>query len=355
MRCANRPGMLFRQLFDPESSTYTYLLADEQSRKAAIIDPVKEQSARDLELIRELGLELVYSLETHVHADHVTGSGALRDATGAKVVLSRGAGVGCADVAVEDGGVLSLGRYTIRAITTPGHTVGCVSYLAGGRLFTGDALLIRGTGRTDFQGGSAEQLYDSITTKLFALPDETLVYPAHDYKGRTVSTIGEEKRLNPRLAEKTKADFVRIMGELHLPRPKKIEEAVPANLACGQPEGRRERTEQRFLREVEARRGAGAYEVDARMATTKARALGARLVDVRSREEFADAHLEGAELVPLDTLPGAAVGWDHSTPIITVCRSGNRSLIAARALEQLGFTAVASLRGGMLALGGSRS
>jgi sulfur dioxygenase len=347
--------MLFRQLFDPESSTYTYLLADEESRKAAIIDPVQEQSARDLELIRELGLELIYTLETHVHADHVTGSGALRDATGAKVVVSSAAGVGCADLAVEDGAVLSLGRYTIRAITTPGHTVGCVSYLAGGRLFTGDALLIRGTGRTDFQGGSAGQLYDSITTKLFALPDETLVYPAHDYKGRTVSTIGEEKRLNPRLAGKTSADFVQIMRDLHLPRPKKIEVAVPANLVCGQPEGRGEKADQRFLREVGARRDAGAYEVDPRMAVTKARAFDARIVDVRSREEFEAAHLDGAELVPLDTLPRAAAAWDPKTPIITVCRSGKRSLIAARALEQLGFTAVASLRGGMLALGGTRS
>ena len=225
--------MIFRQLFDAETSTYTYLIGDPETRKAALVDPVREQIERDLTLIRELGLELAYVLDTHVHADHVTGAGALRDRTGAKTVGGvRGAS--CSDVHVAAGDVIQLGTVPIHVLETPGHTDDSMSYLVGDKVLTGDALFVRGTGRTDFQNGSAEALYDSITRVLFALPDETFVYPGHDYKGHTVSTIGEEKRFNSRIgAGKTREQFVATMSALGLPPPKKIHEAVPANRACG--------------------------------------------------------------------------------------------------------------------------
>ncbi len=227
-------GLLFYQLFEAESSTYTYLLGDSFSREAVLIDPVLETVERDLKLVDELGLQLVYVLDTHIHADHITGAGEIRRLTGCRTVVSSGTGVSCADMNLEDGDAIAFGTRQIEVITTPGHTNGCVSYFCEGRVFTGDALLIRGTGRTDFQGGSAIQLYDSITRKLFALPDDTLVYPAHDYRGQTHSTIGMEKRFNPRVAGKSQAEFVKILSDLKLANPKKIHEAVPANLACGQ-------------------------------------------------------------------------------------------------------------------------
>lgn len=224
--------MIFRQLFDPESSTYTYLLADSVTREAVLIDPVREQVDRDVRLLDELGLTLVYVLDTHVHADHVTAAGVLRDRTGAKTVMGRKAAP-CADIQVGHGDVLRVGTMEIKVLDTPGHTDDSVSYLVGDRVFTGDALLIRGNGRTDFQNGDPGQLYDSLTKVLFALPDETLVYPGHDYKGMTVSTIGEEKRWNPRIAGKSREEFIEIMNNLRLPMPKRIQEAVPANRACG--------------------------------------------------------------------------------------------------------------------------
>jgi glyoxylase-like metal-dependent hydrolase (beta-lactamase superfamily II) len=224
--------MLFRQLFDGESSTYTYLVADPASRQAALIDPVFEQLERELTLVQELGLTLTYAMETHVHADHVTASGLLRERTGCQV-LTGVLGAPCADVHVRHGDEVRVGALAFRVLATPGHTDDSVSYLLEDRVFTGDALLVRGNGRTDFQNGSAGQLYDSITQVLFALPDETLVYPAHDYKGRTVTTIGEEKHFNPRLAGKERAAFIQLMAELNLPPPKKIDIAVPANRACG--------------------------------------------------------------------------------------------------------------------------
>jgi glyoxylase-like metal-dependent hydrolase (beta-lactamase superfamily II) len=224
--------MLFRQLFDATSSTYTYLIADLASRKALLIDPVAEQAERDLTLVRELGLTLSHVLDTHVHADHVTAAGLLRQRTGATVV-GGASGASCADIHVKHGDVVRVGAVELRVLATPGHTDDSVSYLMDDRVFTGDALLIRGNGRTDFQNGSASVLYDSITRVLFALPDETLVYPAHDYKGLTVTTIGEEKRHNPRVAGKSREEFIRIMDHLGLPKPKQIDVAVPANRACG--------------------------------------------------------------------------------------------------------------------------
>jgi len=233
--------MLFRQLFDHESSTYTYLLADEATHEAALIDPVLEQAERDLEIVNEFGLTLVHVLDTHVHADHVTAATRLREKTGARTVAGR-AGPDCADVHVGDGDIVRVGGVALRVLATPGHTDDSVSYLLldplhldipGDRVFTGDALLIRAAGRTDFQNGDAGRLYDSITEALFTLPDSTLVYPAHDYRGRTVTTIGEEKRLNARIAGRSRDEFIAVMNALHLPDPKRILEAVPANRECG--------------------------------------------------------------------------------------------------------------------------
>ena len=224
--------MIFRQLFDTESSTYTYLIADPLSRKAVLIDPVLEQTERDLTLVQELGLTLTYVMETHIHADHVTASGRLRERTGCQVATGAG-GASCANVHVRHGDELRVGALTFRVLATPGHTDDSVSYLLDDRVFTGDALLVRGTGRTDFQNGNAGQLYDAITQVLFALPDETLVYPGHDYKGRTVTSIGEERRFNPRLAGKDRAAFIQLMAGLNLAPPKKLDIAVPANRACG--------------------------------------------------------------------------------------------------------------------------
>lgn len=233
--------MLFRQLFDHESSTYTYLLADENTRKAALIDPVLEQAERDLEIIRDLGLSLVHVLDTHVHADHVTAANRLREETGARTVAGR-AGPDCADIHVGAGDLVRVGSIALRVLATPGHTDDSVSYLLvdslepqlpGDRVFSGDALLIRAAGRTDFQNGDASTLYDSITGALFTLPDTTLVYPAHDYRGRTVTTIGEEKRFNARIAGRSRDEFIAVMSALHLPEPKRIREAVPANRECG--------------------------------------------------------------------------------------------------------------------------
>jgi len=226
------PELLLRQLFDPETSTYTYLLADPSSREAVLIDPVREQLPRDLKLIDELGLVLKYALDTHVHADHVTALGELRVASGARTGMSHLAGADCADLQLKEGDRLHFGRFKLQVLETRGHTDSCLSYYGDGRVYTGDALLIRGCGRTDFQSGNAADLYDSVTSKLFTLPDAVKVYPAHDYRGQTVSTIGEEKRFNPRLTLSREA-FVAFMQELKLPHPKKMMEAVPANRHCG--------------------------------------------------------------------------------------------------------------------------
>ncbi len=224
--------MLFRQLFDVETSTYTYLLADPRTRAAALIDPVLEQVERDLRLLEELGLKLTVVLETHVHADHVTSAGVLRERTGAAVAASR-RGAPCVDRPVAHGDVVRVGGLEVRVLETPGHTDDSLSFLCEHRLFTGDALLIRSTGRTDFQNGDPGQLYDAITGHLFTLPEDTEVYPGHDYAGHTLSTVGEEKRHNPRLAGRTREEFITLMKARNLPPPRKLDVAVPANRACG--------------------------------------------------------------------------------------------------------------------------
>lgn len=227
-------SIIFRQLFDAESFTYTYLIADAQTRDACIIDPVLEQTERDLALIKELNLNLKFIFETHIHADHITGASMIRRETGAKIGLSKAAKINCADLSLEDGQELSLGNTTIRAIATPGHTNTCMSYYVGGMVFTGDTLFVRDAGRTDFQEGSNANMFHSITEKLFKLPKETLVYPAHDYKGQTMSTIDEEMAFNTKVGGgKTFQEFTIQMQAMKLAQPKKIHIAVPANLTCG--------------------------------------------------------------------------------------------------------------------------
>lgn len=226
--------MLFRQLFDQDTNTFTYLIANPRTGEAVLVDTVLEQVERDLALLRELGVTLRYCLETHIHADHVTGTARLREATGCQGIVPANAHATCADRLIQDGEVLTLGDVQIEAIATPGHTDSHMAYLVNQtHLLTGDSLFIRGCGRTDFQIGDAGTLYDAITQRLFTLPDATLVYPGHDYHGHLVSTIGEEKRWNPRLAGQGREDFIALMDSLNLPNPRKIMEAVPANQQCG--------------------------------------------------------------------------------------------------------------------------
>ena len=226
--------MIFRQLFDQTSNTYTYLIADAQQQIAVLVDPVLEQVERDFKLLQELGLKLRFCLETHIHADHITGASRLRELSGCQSIVPAGAPATCANRFIQDGELLPLGQVQIRAIATPGHTDSHMAYLINSdRVLTGDALFIRGCGRTDFQSGDAGVLYDSVTQKLFTLPDDTQVYPAHDYRGHTVSTIAEEQQFNPRFEGHSRDEFIELMGQLNLPNPQKIMEAVPANERCG--------------------------------------------------------------------------------------------------------------------------
>jgi len=335
-------AMIFHQLYEAETSTYTYLLADPETKEAILIDPVLETVERDLKLINEYGYQLKYALDTHIHADHITGAGEIRKRTGAKTVVSAKAGVGCADVAVADGDVLNFGSFQIKAMETPGHTNSCMSYYIDGKVFTGDALLIRGTGRTDFQQGSAEKLYDSITGKLFQLPADTIVYPGHDYRGQTTSSIAMEKKFNARIGGgKSKAEFVQIMSELKLANPKKIHEAVPANMACGvipRSEGLKSMTVD-GVREVES------SQVKDFMGRVQ-------LIDVRTPAEFDGelGHIEGAKLITLGPeLQEFLEKSPRDQEIVFVCRSGARSGQATRMSQEMGYTKTVNMRGGMIA------
>lgn len=226
--------MIFRQLFEAETSTYSYLLGCERTRRACLIDSVASEVPHYVDLLQSLNLKLIYTLETHVHADHITGAGLLRETLGSKSIVHRDAGAMCADLLVTDGVLLQVGDLEFEVRHTPGHTVGCVSYVMADRVFTGDALLIGGSGRTDFQQGNAGLLYDSITEKLLTLPADTLVYPGHDYHGYTVSTIKQEIAKNPRIGQgRSREEFISIMQDLDLDYPKFIDKALPANQSCG--------------------------------------------------------------------------------------------------------------------------
>ncbi|EPO5219089.1 MBL fold metallo-hydrolase [Acinetobacter baumannii] len=226
--------MFFKQFFEQESSTYTYMLGCEETREAVLIDPV----ASDIEIytkeLEQHQFTLIYTLDTHVHADHITAANLLRERFHCKSVLHRNSDVNCGDILITDGCMLKVSNLRIEARYTPGHTNACTSYLVGNMIFTGDALLIDGCGRTDFQQGNAGTLYDSIHKQLFSLPDETIVYPGHDYKGRLSSTIGYERLKNSRLGQnRSREDFIELMNNLNLPYPKQIDKALPANQACG--------------------------------------------------------------------------------------------------------------------------
>lgn len=342
--------MLFRQLFDRDSSTYTYLLADETTRQAVLIDPVLEQVERDIGLLQDLGLELVYALDTHVHADHVTGCGTLRERLGARTVVSERAGTTCPDELVKDGDVLRFGQYGLEVRETPGHTNGCLTYVTLDRAmaFTGDALLIRGCGRTDFQQGSASTLYDSIHEKVFTLPANTLLYPGHDYRGRTVTTVDEERRLNPRLGgTRTKEEFIAIMKNLGLAYPAQIDRALPRNQQCGL-EANAPTLPAPTWAPIEVT-AAGVPEVTPEWVADHLSAV--TLVDVRESDELRGelGKIATADAIPMRALPGSLAEGDRDRPLVLVCRSGGRSGKAAVQLAALGFTHVASMRGGMTA------
>jgi sulfur dioxygenase len=225
--------LIFRQLFDLDSSSYTYLLAARHGGEAVIIDPVLNKTDIYIKLINQLDLKLVFAMDTHTHADHITALGALRDKTKCITIMGHQTRAECVSRGVDDGELIKINGLTISSVFTPGHTDESYSFVMEDRVFTGDTLLYRSTGRTDFQNGDPSKSWDSITNKLFKLPDETLVYAAHDYKGWTVSTIGEEKKFNPRIAGKSESEYVDIMNNLDLPNPKLMDIAVPANLACG--------------------------------------------------------------------------------------------------------------------------
>ena len=356
--------MLFRQLFDNESSTYTYLLADEDTHEAVLIDPVRELLERDLEILEELELKLVYALDTHVHADHVTAAGLLRERTGCQTVVNATAGALCADRRLDHGDRIEVGRVQVEARHTPGHTSGDLTYVvrdakdrdAPAMAFTGDTLLIRGCGRTDFQQGDSRSLYESVHERIFTLPDDTRVYPAHDYKGRTMSTVAEEKQHNPRLGGgKTLAEFTAIMDELHLAQPQKIDVAVPANLQCGNVAADVQPTRQEAGWAPIDRTPEGVPEVSTDWVRDHLEEV--RLLDVREAEELESelGALYGADNVPmgeLETAARAAAAAERARPTVVLCRSGNRSGKAARLLEELGFEHVASMAGGMIAYRG---
>jgi glyoxylase-like metal-dependent hydrolase (beta-lactamase superfamily II)/rhodanese-related sulfurtransferase len=344
--------MLFRQLFDPESSTYTYLLADEATGEAVLIDPVRDQVERDVQLLEELDLTLRYTLETHVHADHVTGAWLMKQAVGSRIALSADAGAEGLDLPLHHGDVVAFGELQLGVRATPGHTDGCLSFVANDErmAFTGDALLIRGAGRTDFQQGSAATLYRSVHEQLYSLPDACLLYPGHDYSGRTVTSVGEEKAFNPRLGVGVREeDFRGYMDNLALPHPKKLDIAVPANLRCGRPEAGSIAPHPPEWGPV-IRTFAGVWQIEAEWVAQHVGEL--QVIDVREHAEVAASpmgRISGSVVIPLSELRERAGEVTRERPVICVCPAGARSAIAAGILEQAGVAEVANLRGGLLA------
>ncbi len=349
--------MVFRQLFDPQSSTYTYLLADPAAREAVLIDPVFEHAPRDAALLEELGLKLLWTLETHVHADHVTGASLLRRRFGSRIALSKDSGAEGADRRLADGESVHFGKRSLEVHATPGHTGGCLSYVLDDHsmAFTGDALLIRGCGRTDFQEGDARRLFRSVREKIFSLPDPCLIYPAHDYRGLTSSSVAEERMYNPRLAESIgEGDFVGYMTHLGLPHPKLMAVAVPANLRCGRPEqedtARAADTDWAPLSYTFA----GIWELQPDWLAENADRV--QLIDVREPEEFDGAlgHIKGARLIPLGDFAKSISTISKDNPVVIACRSGARSAQATVLLRNAGYAKVANLAGGMLRWRGQR-
>ena len=342
------------QLFDTASSTYTYVLFDEHSREALIIDPVDEQIERDLAVLRAHGLKLVWAVETHAHADHITSAGKLAELAGAKTAAPQGCGIGTASVQLTHGSQLNFGAQQLQALHTPGHTAGSMSFVwqqaDAVHAFTGDTLLINGCGRTDFQSGSAVALYRSLTQVLFALPDATVVWPGHDYQGRTHSSIGHEKASNARVAGKTEAEFVATMNALQLPKPRRIDEAVPANLQSGL------RHDADAVLDWTVRpQSEYAGDVSAPLAWQWVSSGEAVLVDVRT-----DAEREWVGFVP-GAVPVAWKQWPGMVTnatfdeqlkqavgerrVVLLCRSGVRSIAAAKRATELGLEAYNILEG----------
>ena len=333
--------MIFRQLFDSVSGTYTYLLASRRGGEALIIDPVLERVERYLQLVRELDLRLVKAVDTHLHADHVTGLGALRDRTHCITVMGEHTQADVVSMRVAEGDHIDIEGVRLDVLYTPGHTDDSYSYLLGDRVFTGDTLLIRGTGRTDFQNGDPRAQYDSIFNKLMKLPDETLVYPAHDYKGETVSTIGEEKSFNPRLKVKSIDEYVDLMNSLNLPNPKMMDVAVPANIHVG-------------LRQEEIARKGWALSATEAMALRGAKEVA--IVDLREKGER-EKHgvIPGSLHAPYPDLVEniSAGGMLHELAAATgkrnvfYCAYGERSAMAVQAAQDAGLKTACHIEGGI--------
>ena len=343
--------LVFRQLFDAASSTYTYLLACAATREAVLVDAVFEQHARDLALIRELDLRLVAVLDTHCHADHVTGAWLMQQATGCRIGISARYGdeMRGADLRLDDGDRVAFGQHHLDVRATPGHTDGCLTYVHDGRrmAFTGDCLLIRGAGRCDFQQGHAGTLYRSITEQIFSLPDDCLVFPGHDYSGRTMSCVAEERTHNPRIGgQADERDFVGFMENLHLPHPKQLAVALPANLRSGQPaDGKVPRlADWGPVRQTYA----GLIEIDPEWVADHLDDV--LVLDVRQPEEVDErlGRIASSRLLPLNELKARLAELPQDKPVVTVCHAGMRSGQAMALLRQGGLTRVANMRGGML-------
>lgn len=335
--------MIFRQLFESQSSTYTYLLADADTKDAILIDPVIETVDRDIQLIKDLDLKLLYTLDTHVHADHITGASEIKKRLNSKIAIGSHSGATGADLLLKDNQEIKFGAMVLKAIETPGHTDGCMSFYCNGMVFTGDALLIGGSGRTDFQQGSSAKLYKSVTDKLYKLPNDTLVYPAHDYKGFTSSSIGFEKKKNSRIGLHTsESEFIKTMNELKLTYPKKINEALPANLNCGIIN---QKSYFSNLQIVD-----GIFEITPEDLFQNK--LNVKIIDVRSKDEFHSelGHIEGAILKTLGLELEIFLESieDKNQEIVFVCRSGGRSGAATRLSIQKGFKKTINMSGGML-------
>ncbi len=342
--------LVFRQLFDPQSSTYTYLLGDGETREAVLIDPVFEQARRDAALIADLDLKLVAILDTHVHADHVTGAWLLRRLAGGAIALAASSGAEGADRYLGDGDTIAFGKRSLRVRATPGHTAGCLTYVLDDRsmAFTGDALLIRGSGRTDFQQGDARALFHSVRDRILSLPGDCLLYPAHDYRGMTVTSVREECLYNPRLGNAVEVDdFVGHMANLGLAHPKKLDVAVPANLRCGRPDDESAATAAPAWAPLRYS-FSGTWEIQPHALEEHRGAV--QVLDVREPAELAGplGRIAGVIAIPLGSLRARAGELDKGRPIVAVCRSGSRSAQAIVILREAGFVDLANLAGGML-------